>query len=155
VVVDRSSPHQSGRRPAVELLAGADDANHVVDSAGLADWLASNGFAPDCLASPPPRPHPDHGGAGSSRPFAPSATRADDLDCRGATGGQGLTLEFADNLRAGVQVVSDFVGATSTLTVHEPAYRGAGRRPCGHAPYQVSSAAGITTWASSSMGYQP
>jgi hypothetical protein len=150
-----------------ELLAAADDANHIVDAAGLAEWLTRNGFpAPDCLAGR--QPCPDLAGAMAEelRLDVIAAVRAYDngnrmtLTVRGTTGGgPSRTLEFAtDNLRAtAYAVVTDFVGATGMLTVTT---RPTGAEVVldgslvGATPYQVQLPAGIYTVGILLEGYQ-
>jgi hypothetical protein len=149
-----------------ELLVSADDATHVVDTAGLTRWLSTNGFpAPPCLAGAAPCPDLAQAMAEELRLDVIATVRVFGdgqrmtLTVQGAAGGPTRTLEFVtDNLRAtAFAVVTDFVGATGTLTVTT---RPTGAQvlldgsPAGATPFQSQLPAGIYRLALELEGYQ-
>lgn len=150
-----------------ELLQGADDAEHMVDVAGLAEHIGRHGIPiPGCLNGIEACPNAVTAIAQQLRLDVIASVRVSGdgsdliLTVRGIDGGAGRTLQFhGDNIRdAAFQVVNEFVGASAHLAV---ASHPSGARvlldgeELGVTPYQGEVAVGIYALTLDLAGYAP
>ena len=151
----------------LELLEGADDAEHIVDVDGLAEHMQRHGLPiPGCLSGMEACPNALAAVAEELRLDVIATARVFgdgeriELTVRGVNGGPARTLQFeGSTLRhTAFQVVTEFVGASAQLAVTS--------RPSaanvildgavvGQTPYQAQVAVGIYELVIDLEGYQP
>jgi len=160
--VDRDALSESLR----EVLSTADDADHIVDAPGLADYIRRHGLPiPGCLTGLSPCEDPAGAIADALRIDVVATVTAFGtghrmtLTVRGVGGGPSRTLSFeGDTIRGTLfMVVTDFVGAAGELAVTS---RPTGATvaldglPVGETPYQAELSVGIYTLEIMLEGYR-
>ena len=151
----------------LELLEGADDAEHIVDVDGLAHHMQQHGLPiPGCISGMEACPNALTAVAEELRLDVIARARVFgdgeriQLTVRGVSGGPSRTLQFegASIRHTAFQVVTEFVGASAQLAVTS---RPSGanvildEEVVGQTPYQSEVAAGIYELVIDLEGYQP
>ncbi len=149
-----------------ELLQGADDADHIVDVSGLAEYIQQHGLPiPGCIAGLEPCPDPVAALASELRLdiVANILVLGDgsriSLTLEGIGGGPSRTLEFSGSSfrHTAFQVVTEFVGASASLAVTSRPSNASvvlDGETVGQTPYQAQLAVGIYELSIQLDGYE-